>query len=102
MTKTSNPRFIVGENSVIVVLPYVNDASNKGVISTSERDNILEGKEMQIYNIIKSNFMIKRVDIQNEIALEKSQTIELLNKLRDLGKIIKVGNGPATGYKIMK
>lgn len=96
------PRFIVSENSVIVVLPYVNDASNKDVILNSERGNILKRKEKQIYNIINSNFMIKRIDIQNEIGLEKSQTIELLNKLRDLGKIIKIGNGPATGYKIMK
>lgn len=45
--------------------------------------------------------MIKRVDIQRQINLEKSQTIELINKLRASGKIIKIGNGPSTGYKVL-
>lgn len=39
--------------------------------------------------------------LDHRINIEKSQTIELINKLREAGKIIKVGNGPATGYKVL-
>ena len=38
---------------------------------------------------------------QDKIDLEKSQTIEVLNKLRESGLIIKIGNGPATSYKVL-
>lgn len=44
---------------------------------------------------------IKRAEIQDEIHLEKSHTIEIINKLRNLGLIIKVGNGLATSYRVL-
>lgn len=35
------------------------------------------------------------------VKTKKSQTIELLNNLRDSGRIMKIGNGPSTGYKVV-
>ena len=98
------PGFLVSENAIIVVLPYVKESiSLKYSSEIDKRDmSVLTGKERTVYDLILQHPIIKRVEIQNHIDLEKSQTIKLLNKLRDSGWIIKVGNGPATGYKALE
>jgi Predicted transcriptional regulator containing an HTH domain and an uncharacterized domain shared with the mammalian protein Schlafen len=95
------PQFLTSENSVVIILPFVKQSSKQRSDHSFVKENTLEGKENEIYEIINQSPMIKRLDIQRQINLEKSQTIELINKLRDSGKIIKVGNGPATGYKVL-
>lgn len=98
------PRFLVSENAVVVILPYVKEALSlvQEVKMESRDTNILVGKEIFVYDLIRQHPMIKRAEIQSQINLEKSQTVELLNKLRDSGWIIKMGNGPATGYKVLE
>ena len=98
------PSFLVSENAVIVVLPYVKEStSQKYITEIDQRDiSLLTSKERTVYDLILQQPMIKRADIQKHIDLEKSQTIKLLNNLRDSGWIIKVGNGPATGYKALE
>ncbi len=95
------PRFMVSENSVVVVLPFVSESSRRHNLKVQNNESFLEGNERQIYEFIMNSPGIKRADIQGQIGLEKSQTIELLNRLRESGRIIKVGNGPSTGYKII-
>lgn len=97
------PSFLVSENAVVVVLPYVSESINQeqGLVKEVRDAKKLVGKERIVYDLIMQKPMIKRAEVQKHIDLEKSQTIELLNKLRDSGMIIKVGNGPATGYKIL-
>lgn len=94
------PIFRVSENSVIVILPYIQESERAENKIVRENDLNLTSKERKIYELIRSKPFIKRVEIQKSIHLEKSQTVELLNGLREMGLIIKVGNGPATGYKI--
>ncbi|MEA3423045.1 MAG: putative DNA binding domain-containing protein [Bacillota bacterium] len=96
------PIFKVSENAVIVILPYVKESSAPVNEAVRENAITLTGKELIIYNLIRKQPSIKRAEIQNHINLEKSQTIELLNILRNAGWIIKVGNGPATGYQVLK
>ena len=95
------PQFLTSENSVVIILPFINQSSRRQNDVSYVKESLLEGKEKEIYFIIKQSPMIKRADIQRQINLEKSQTIELINKLRASGKIMKVGNGPATGYKVL-
>lgn len=102
MEEEVKPEFIVSENLVVVVLPYVKESSNKGSKSKIRDINTLSEKEQIIYQLIKKEPSIKRLAIQDVVGLEKSQTIELLNNLRRLGWIVKVGNGPATGYRIIE
>ncbi len=104
MNKEVKPSFLVSENAVVVVLPYVNESinQNRSLVKEVRDTKILMDKEKIAYELIRHQPMIKRVEIQKHIELEKSQTIELLNKLRASGIIIKVGNGPATGYKILE
>lgn len=104
ISQVVKPSFLVSENAVVVVLPYVSESINQeqGLNEEVRDKKILVGKERIVYDLIMQKPMIKRAEIQKYIDLEKSQTIELLNKLRDSGMIIKVGNGPATGYKILE
>ena len=95
------PQFLTSENSVVVILPFVNLSSKQLRNHSYVNESTLTGKENEIYNIIYKSPMIKRMEIQRQINLEKSQTIELINKLRESGKIIKIGNGPSTGYKVL-
>jgi len=100
MGQMNKPIFRVSENSVIVILPYIQESESQKNEIVRENDLNLTSKERKIYELIRSKPFIKRIEIQNNIHLEKSQTVELLNGLREMGLIIKVGNGPATGYKI--
>jgi ATP-dependent DNA helicase RecG len=96
------PKFIVGENSVVVVLPKVDEGVGDLDIQNNIGDVKLVGRELAVYKLIQDKPSIKRAEIQDKIHLEKSQTIEIINKLRNLGLIIKVGNGPATGYRVVE
>lgn len=100
----SKPSFLVSENAVVVVLPYVKESLSQldGASRESRENYVLTDKEEIVYKLIRQQPMIKRAEIQKHIDLEKSQTIGLLNRLRDSGRIIKVGNGPATGYKVLE
>ncbi len=98
----SKPNFKVSQNAVIVVLPYVQEVLGNSHKLIDEMEIRLNGVESVVHKLIKDNPMIKRIDIQKNIGLEKTQTVEILKKLRLDGWIIKSGNGPATGYKILK
>ncbi len=95
------PRFIVSDHAVVVVLPFIKDSSTHGTVSENHEQTHLPARELRLYNLIKRNPGIKRAEIQKQIQLEKSQTIELLNNLRNSGRIMKIGNGPSTGYKVV-
>lgn len=93
------PAFKVSENAVVVVLPYVEESLPSGATEAFENSTVLEGNALKIYSIVKQYPGIKRGDIQKQITLEKSQTVARLKELREAGYIMRVGNGPATGYK---
>lgn len=97
------PSFHVSENAVVVVLPFVNEVMR--IKEDNKKDKRVQiallDKEKMVYDVIMERPMIKRAEIQKLIGLEKSQTIEIINRLRDTGWVIKVGNGPATGYKVL-
>ncbi|NCC82013.1 MAG: hypothetical protein EOM04_07070 [Clostridia bacterium] len=97
-----DPEFIVTENTVVVVLPKINVAE---IIMPPVRENdgkYLTLKEEQVYDFIRRNPGSKREDVQKYIGLGKTQTNTILTKLRDQAYIIKIGNGPATAYKIVR
>lgn len=100
--QAQKPSFLVSDHAVVVVLPFVSsgNGSNQSVVKEARTIEGLMGKEKDVFQIILKQPMTKRSEIQKLIGLEKSQTVALLNRLQDLGWIIKVGNGPATGYKV--
>ena len=96
------PMFHVSEHAVVVVLPYVKEAMNKlRESSTPPMTRTLTGKAGLVYNYILQHPGAKRQRIQQEIGLEKTQTVQLIQQLRQQGYIIRQGNGPATGYQVL-
>ncbi len=94
------PTFLVSDNSIIIVLPKIGLLKNNELITQSNRLERLTEKERFIYDLINKQGALRRVDIEKEIRLKKSQTIDMINKLRDLNIIMQVGNGPTTKYII--
>lgn len=94
------PKFSVTENSVLVVLPKIglNKSLNEYTVTT--RLDRLSNKERRLYKSIKLHGSMKRVDIEKELGLKKSQTIEIINKLRTINLIAQIGNGASTKYII--
>ncbi len=96
------PVFHVSENSVLVVLPRINDEHKTEDLVESDRTGRLSEKEEIIYRLIEDKGPIFRSEIEKEIGLGKSQTIDLINELRTLQFITSVGQGRSTRYIITK
>lgn len=96
------PKFLTTEHSVVIVLPFIQPSDIPKLEDSTVMETDFDRRDETIYLLIKKNPLIKRADIQKQIQLEKSQTIERINHLKKLGKIMAVGNGPATGYKVLE
>ena len=71
-------------------MPFVKKSSDHEFEPGIRLNDISAVEEKKtVYDFILRNPMIGRKEIQSHIDLGKIQTTELLNKLRDLGLIIK-------------
>lgn len=91
------PVFKITDNSITVILPKVINVS-------FEQDKIaikqLNPTQLKIYNLLRLNDGMRRSEIEAELGLKKSQTIDLLKGLRERSLIIQTGNGPNTKYSL--
>ncbi len=92
------PKFIVSENSILVILPKIRSAKNIAGQADLNRLDRLTKKERQLYEAIKAQGTMRRVEIEKELGLKKTQTIEIINNLRNINLIAQIGNGRATKY----
>ncbi len=69
------------QNAVIVVLPYVEEVLRNSHKLIDEMEIRLNEVESVVHKSIKDNPMIKRIDIQKNIGMEKTQTVEIVKKL---------------------
>ncbi len=92
------PAFHVSENSILVLLPRIPYDHETREIIPIDRTSRLSDKEEVIYRLIENKGPIFRSEIEKEIGLGKSQTIDLINKLRSLQFITSVGQGRSTRY----
>ncbi len=82
------PEILEGTNFIKVILPRISAA----IVDASDSDRVLD--------FIKLNAVVKRDDIIKKLAISRGTTNRLLSHLVDEKKIIRVGKGPATRYKI--
>lgn len=94
------PSFFVSENSVLIILPKISLSKKTKMYTDIDRLSHLTKKERQVYQDIKKQGVMKRAEIEKELGLKKSQTIEIINRLRELNLIAQIGNGRATKYVI--
>lgn len=92
-----SPEFQVGENSILVILPKVNQQK---IVKDSEALYMkgLNEHEQLIYKLLKRDGELRRSDIEGALGLRKSQTVELIRHMRERGLIAQIGNGRATRY----
>ena len=83
------PDFDVSENRIRIILP---------VVGTYQLD--LSQDERSIYNLLKEDQELYRIDIDQKTGFKKSKTIRILNNLADKNVIVKNGSGPAVKYKL--
>lgn len=83
------PTFDLGSNSIGIKLP---------VIIFNKLDLTID--EIDVYNLLKNEVEMSRVEIDKETGFNKSKTLRILNNLVDKSIVIKLGEGPGTTYKI--
>lgn len=85
----SKPKFEISENNISIILPVIQiDDSN------------LSEDEVIIYNILKDEVELSRVELDDKSGFNKSRTLRVINNLADKNLIRKLGKGPGTTYTL--
>lgn len=94
------PQFEINENSIVVILPRIilPEENNYRPMGLDQYD--LNDNEQLIYRIIDERGALSRSEIEDEIGLKKSQTIDLIQGLRELKLISQIGRGRTTKYTL--
>lgn len=80
------PEFVVGDNSVVVILPIIED---RYIVSLDEK---------KIVEILEMGILLSSSEISEEIGFSKAKTIRLLNSLLEKKYIEVYGTGRGTKY----
>lgn len=81
------PNIVISESRIKIVLPVIHYSEN---ISDEEK----------VINYLSIINVAERKDIEKMLDLNKSKTISIINGLLKQEKIVKIGSGPGTKYKI--
>lgn len=85
----SKPKFEITDNNIRIILPVIEiDDSN------------LSEDEVIIYNILKSEVELSRVELDEKSGFNKSKTLRNINSLVDKNVVRKLGRGPGTTYTL--
>ena len=94
----AKPDFIVTENSILVILPKVQTSKDNNANYLNSIIHRLNDKENQIVKLLTKRERLTRKEIEDELGLKKSQTIDLIKHLRDLDVVKQIGRGRSTFY----
>lgn len=86
---SSKPVFEISENNLKIILPMLRDNTYQLPFD----DNL-------VYNLLKKNTELSRLDIDNLTGFNKSKTIRIINSLLEQYLIEKIGDGRNTKYRI--
>ena len=81
------PKFIIDESRIKIVLPVINSSEN-----SSEEEKIMT-------HLLFKNEM-SRAEVEKLLGLGKTQAVDIINRLFTEGKIIRIGSGPSTKYRM--
>lgn len=85
----SKPKFEISENNISIILPVIQiDDSN------------LSEDEVIIYNLLKDEVELSRVELDDKSGFNKSRTLRIIKNLVDKNLIRKLGKGPGTTYTL--
>lgn len=92
------PIFRVSENSIVVVLPKVNMGGLERQKYSAAVMEPLNANERRIYSLLKRDGAKGRNEIEVKLNLKKSQTSDLLRRMREKDLVVQIGNGRSTKY----
>lgn len=98
---SAQPSLEVYENSIRVILPKVTFESTSIVSNVDSRIFDLNENEKRIVTLLKKNELMSRSEIEVALGLKRTQTGDLLKRLRQLNIIVKVGSGSNVKYKLI-
>ncbi len=96
------PQFEIYENSIVVILPKISLPGDSVYRPIGLDQYQLNDNERLIYKTLEERGALSRSEIQEEIGLKKSQTIDLLQVLRELKLVSQIGRGRTTKYSLTK
>ena len=82
------PRFEVRESSLVVTLPFVEEASAG-----------LSLDEATVMHELSSTLLLSRDDIERRAGFSKDKAARILNNLASRGLVAKEGTGRSRGYR---
>jgi ATP-dependent DNA helicase RecG len=85
----AKPAFRISPNVITVVLPLLNDPGS------------IEPEERALYNLLRGEKELSRVEIERRLNLNKAKSVRLLNALIEKNAIERVGTGRGTTYRIL-
>lgn len=97
------PEFLVSDNAVKVILPNVHydvaTPEKNWVRESTEAYNIAANNadDIRVYEAIASGMDCRR-DLQEKMGFSLTKTVNILRRLQDEGKIVRVGNGKNSRY----
>lgn len=83
------PGFEISTNYTKIILP----------VKEMNKLNLSE-EEIIIYNIMKIEIELSRVELDKKSGFNKSKTLRIINNLIDKNMIQKLGKGPGTTYRL--
>lgn len=92
------PEFEINDNSIVVILPKVNQSKENSLHCDINEKYQLNEHEKRIYQLLEKKGSLRRSEIEADLALKKSQTIDLINHLRSLNILSQIGRGRSTKY----
>ena len=97
---SAKPGFRVYENSILVTLPMICRSGNDSEQMVLEKPDSLADQELLICKAIGERGSVSRAELERELGLKKSQTSDIIARLRSRKLIAQVGKGRETRYVI--
>jgi DNA-binding MarR family transcriptional regulator len=94
------PSLQVYENSIKVVLPKVNAKRDFRETSESYVRAGLKENENRILQLLEKKKAMNRQEIERALGLKRTQTGDLLKRLREMNLVTKVGSGAYVKYQL--
>lgn len=97
------PEFLVSDNAVKVVLPNVHYdvvTSEENLVRESMEDYTaasINADDIRVYEAIASGLDCRR-ELQEKMGFSLTKTVNILRRLQDEGKIVRVGKGKNSRY----
>ncbi len=85
----TKPDFLISDNVIRIILPVIETDTSK-----------LSNDESVIYHLLRDSNELSREELDRKSGFNKAKTIRVIYKLSERGIVMRLGEGPATVYKL--